>query len=387
MTNVKNTTAANHSADQVEHLLCSEIFVDYGWNCRIDVASGNPETETEEAGYEETYVSIAKDGMRQPVVVRPNPYKGKGGPGSKFPYMLVEGFTRFRCITELAAGERAALLGKCGMLQTEVDKLKTKSPTIRAFVVTMTEAEARKRNVGENALRSQLTAPDLLYGVVRMAETMPDASNEQLGMVIGRSGGYIAKLRRIASTFADTRVPADKLWQGSPEMPVLHAWRISMGKARYDQMLEIADVDQKTPMNSDEKLSKFLIASKIIKNPEAPPKKRAGAGAWAENACLDAKIFGGILGALAVKGVVEFGDEEEPISADEWALVAPKYASKGDVATEDNKDAIASACNVGIFEVLRAKRERKSVPTAPRSAPKAPTSSARTLGKNGTARA
>lgn len=339
----------------------SEVYVDWKWNTRVDVASTDPESETDEAGFQETVVSIAKDGQRTACVLRPNPYKGrKGHPGERYDFMLVEGFGRTRAKCEIAAGEHDVALGAAGMVKTDVEKLHTKEPTILAKVIAMTEAEARKRNLGENMLRSQLTAPDIAFGIAKLAEAEPNASNVQLGAMIGRSEPYVAKLRRIYSAFSGLTVPADTLWKGSPAMPVTQAWRCAPKKALNEDMLRIADA--KTPLTDDEKLNGYLMASGLKEDPNARPKKKAGQGAWAANACIDAKAFGAVLGALQREGALTIDD----LTADHWALIVPKYAGKADKATDDDKDAIATACHAGIKE--GAKKAAKKV--APDSEPK-----------------
>ncbi len=364
--------ATKYDPNHEYELKVSDIFVDWKWNTRVNVADTNPDTQTDEAGFQELVVSMAKDGQRTACVVRPNPYKGKGShPGSKYEYMLVEGFGRTRAKSELAAGEHGILLGANGVVQVEADKLKTKEPTIRAKVISMTEAEARKRNLGENMLRSQLTAPDIAFGINKLAEAEPSASNLQLGAMIGRSEPYVAKLRRIYSTFKDVTVPADALWKGSPPMPVTQAWRCAPKKAMNEDMLAVADVDAKTPLAPEEKLAKYLIASGVTLDPEAKPKKKVGQGAWAENACIDAKAFGALLGALDRIGAIEIIGVEP----DWWAMIVPKYEGKADKATDDNKEAIVYAFNEGVKEGRKVPKAKESKPAAKgKSVPKAPES-------------
>jgi len=342
----------------------SEVFVDWTWNTRVDTASQDPTSETEEGGYNELAVSMAKDGQRNACVVRPNPYKGKGGhPGAKYEFMLVEGFGRTRAKCDIAGGDFDVALGAAGMVKTAVDALHTKEPTILAKVIPMTEVEARKRNLGENMIRAQLSAPDIAYGIFKLAEAEPNASNVQLGAMIGRSEPYVAKLRRIYSTFKGVTVPADGLFKGSPAMPVTQAWRCAPKKALNEDMLAVADVDAKTPMTNEEKLEKYLIASNLIKDPNAKERKSAGQGKWAANACIDARAFGAILGALQREGALTI----DGLTGDHWALIVPKYASKADKATDDDKDAIVTACNKGVAEggkTARKKAEPKAEPKA-----------------------
>ncbi len=344
---VLSSLAAKYDPNHDYTIKIQDVYVDWKWNTRVDVASTDPESQTDEAGYQETLISIAKDGQRTACVLRPNPYKGrKGHPGERFDFMLVEGFGRTRAKSEIANGEHDVALGAAGMVKTEVDKLHTKEPTILAKVIAMTEAEARKRNLGENMLRSQLTAPDIAFGIAKLAEAEPTASNVQLGAMIGRSEPYVAKLRRIYSAFAGATVPENALWKGSPAMPVTQAWRCAPKKAMNEDMLAIADADAKSTLTPDEKVRGYLMAAGLVEDPNKKPKKKAGQGAWSANACIDAKAFGVLLGALQRDGAITI----EGLTADHWALVASKYAGKADKATDDEKDAIVTACEAGVKE-------------------------------------
>ncbi len=330
----------------------SEVYVDWKWNTRVDVASTDPSSETDEAGYQETLISIAKDGQRSACVLRPNPYKGKAGhAGAKYEFMLVEGFGRTRAKCEIAAGEHDVALGGAGMVKTDVDALHTKEPTIKAKIIAMTEAEARKRNLGENMLRSQLTAPDIAYGVFKLAEAEPEASNKSLGEMIGRSEPYVAKLRRIYSAFEGVQVPAGKLWDGSPAMPVMQAWRCAPKKAMNEDMLAIAD--SKTPLTDSEKLEKYVAAI----SPPTKPVKIAGQKAFPRNACVDAENFGEVLGALQREGAISI----EGLDSQHAFLVAAKYAGKAETKqdTEDARDAIIAACLKGIDKGSKVAKRKK----------------------------
>lgn len=344
---VLSSVATKYDPNHEYPVKVAETYVDWKWNSRIDIASTAPDSETDEAGFNELVVSMAKDGQRTACVVRPNPYKGKAGhPGAKYEYMLVEGFQRTRAICDLAAGEHGILLGKNGVLQTEADALKTKEPVIRAKVIAMTEAEARKRNLAENTMRAQLTAPDIAYGIAELAKTDPTITNVSIGAMLGRDEGYIAKLRRIYTTFKDVPVPADQLWKGSPAMTVVDAWRCAPTKALNVDMLAICDADKEKPLTPEQKLRGYLIAAKVLKDPNAKEKKVVGGNAWKENAPKDARAFGFLLGTLERMGALTV----DGITADHWDIVASKYASKASKATEDNKEAIAYACNQGIDE-------------------------------------
>ncbi len=343
----------NHAYD----IKVSEVWVDWKWNARFTTDEGDAINEG--GAFKDTLVSIGKEGQRTPCVVRPNPFHGKkGNEAARYPFMLVEGFQRTRAVCDIAAGEADAMLGAAGLDQVSVNKLHTKEPTIRAFVVPMSEGEARRRNLGENMLRAQLSAPDIAFGVAKLAEAEPEASNKALGEMIGRSEPYVAKLRRIYSTFSNVKVPAGALHEGSAPVSVLESWRSSPKKALNEDLLAIADADAKEPLSAEEKADRYLMAIGAKVDPNAKPKKKAGQGAWSENACIDAKAFGVLLGNLARDGAIEV----DGITADHWALVASKYAGKADKATEDEREAIAFACNEGI------KLGKKK---APKVAPKA----------------
>ena len=125
-------------------------------------------------------------------------------------------------------------------------------------------------------------------------------------------------------------------------MPVTQAWRCAPKKAMNEDMLAIAD--SKEPLSDEEKVGRYLMAAGLKEDPTKKPKKKLGQGAWASNACIDAEAFGVRLGALQRDG----GITVEELSAEHWALFAPKYEGKADKATDDEKDAILSACLKGV---------------------------------------
>ncbi len=381
--NVALTSVASKYDPNHDYVLkLHDVYIDWKWNTRVDVASTDPESQTDEAGFQETLISIAKDGQRTACVVRPNPFKGrKGHPGERFDFMLVEGFGRSRAKAEIANGDHDVALGAAGMVKAEVDKLHTKEPTILAKVIAMSEAEARKRNLGENMLRSQLTAPDIAFGIAKLAEAEPNASNVQLGAMIGRSEPYVAKLRRIYSAFAGATVPENALWKGSPSMPVTQAWRCAPKKAMNEDMLAIADADAKSTLTPDEKVRGYLMAAGLVEDPNKKPKKKAGQGAWAANACIDAKAFGAVLGALQRDGAITIED----ITADHWALIVPKYAGKADKATDDEKDAIVCACEAGIKEGSKKAAKKTATKEEPKKASAKKASAKKASAANGKA--
>lgn len=345
-----NGVSGSHTKYDPSHVYdvkVSETWVDHRWNTRVDVATTNPDSQEGEASYYDNVVSIAKEGQRTPCCVRPNPFKGKKGhPGERYEYMLVEGFGRVRARSELAAGEHGVLLGKSGFTQADADALKTKEPTFRTFIIPMTEAEARRRNLGENMLRAQLTAPDIAFGVYKLAEAEPQASNVELGKMIGRSDAYVAKLRRIYSTFKDVQVPADALWKGSPAMPVTEAWRCAPKKALNEDMLKVADADAKDPLSPKEKLDGYLMACGLKEDPNAKKKNKVGANAYIANSQEAARAFGVLLGNLERDGGIEILD----LTGEHWAIFASKYAGKASKMNDDLKDAILTACLAGVAE-------------------------------------
>jgi ParB-like chromosome segregation protein Spo0J len=347
----------------------AEVFVDVKWNSRSAPDEGDATKET--TGYTGLVKSIGTEGLRSPVVLRPNPNYGKKGmPGASCPYSLVSGFSRFKACASIAAGEQDVTLGQAGMTQAAVAALHTNTPTIRAFIRPMTEAEARKENLTENLQRQDLTAPDIAFGVARLRDTMPEASDQQIADIIGRSQQYCSKLKRLYEGLKNVMLPAGALSLSSPAVPLLDAWRTEAKKGLFtnDDILAIAEAKDANGVNlpQAEKAARYLaVVRPPVDGEGSDGKKDKGPGAWKGNAAKDAEAFGVLLGNLERDGAIEI----HSIGSEHAATVAAKYAAKMLAkGTEDDLDMIAAACEKGI------KRGRKkAVAAAPPAGQPVPT--------------
>lgn len=243
--NVNGSNGASRASVMAELDLLTDVEADFRWNARsAQDGDSTDEKGNGSRGWIGTAVSIALEGQKVPVVVRPNPSTKKNAK----PYALVSGFTRYRAIAAIAAGDPevvAALkspeFGAMG--DKEVAALKTKNPTIRAFVREMDEFEARKENLSENVNRDSLSGPDLAVGVMRLYEANPKMSHEKLAATLGKNQPYVSRVLRIAKTTSMTVLPGGWNGKDSPATNILEAWRIDPIKLTIDQMLRISEQD------------------------------------------------------------------------------------------------------------------------------------------------
>lgn len=158
------------------------ILADYAWNCRSGAweKDVNPDTGS---GYEALKASIASDGVKTPVVVRPLKNKD-GSPNGK--YSLVSGFRRFKAVTEL------------------------KQETIPCLVRDLNDADARLENIRENTAREDLKGADLAYAILEVAKQ--NVSDLEIAKKIGKSQPYVSKLHSIMTDVLPKLV---KAWRES----------------------------------------------------------------------------------------------------------------------------------------------------------------------------
>ncbi len=198
--------AAIPAVNVVSVIKLSDIFADSNWNSRgldrtinAGASIDSPEDKSEKStGFAGLVFGIEWEGQDTPVDVRKNP-----DPKSKYPYVLVTGFRRFRAIEHIAAKD-----GHVG----QDPKWNPKAPTIRAFDHgVMSERDARRLNMRENTQRDDLTGADLAWGVWEMAGRKlvkdGDITDSALAKELGKTQGYTSMLRRIMGTL-DPKVTA-----------------------------------------------------------------------------------------------------------------------------------------------------------------------------------
>jgi ParB/RepB/Spo0J family partition protein len=132
--------------EQLLSLAPSAIYADTAWNARhgdwtkntIQTSENGNETDS---GWEPFALSIATEGVQDPVEVRANPKGKDGGTGPNAPWQLIAGFRR----------HKAATLANLA--------------TIPAMVKDFDDKQARLRNIEENTARDDLKGADLAWGI------------------------------------------------------------------------------------------------------------------------------------------------------------------------------------------------------------------------------
>lgn len=251
--------AAANKTDKIEIVRLAEIEVDFAWNARTDLgeSSGGPDGST---GLEGLCESIKAKGQDTPVVLR------KLDKGKK-PYFLVAGFRRYEAIRRNA------------------EKAGDKSPTIRAEIKVLTDAQAREINLRENTLRDDLSGPDLCYGVGKMVEADATLTDGMIAQSLGFGQPYISKMRRI--------------WTGVLKS-ILNDWRQSPAKLTVDTLDGIA----KKPKGEQQ------AAYDELKRAKENTKGERGKLAWVATAQKKGAEVGTMLARLYKAGSVEIiGDD------------------------------------------------------------------------------
>lgn len=346
-------SAAKSDPNVVHVLRCDEVFADLNWNSRTKRADDTTDEKTGmgSRGFMGNVLSIAKDGQKTPVVVRPNPaYPGKG----QKPYLLVSGFGRYEIITGLAAGEWQEDLTNPtmgGMTHAQAAALKNKAPTIRAFIRDLDEAEALEENLAENVQRDSLSGPDLAVGIMRLWNANPNLTAEQVAVKMNRNQSYVSRIKRIADGLSNVVLPPNALHKGSPAQSLLDAWRKDTIQLSQEDMLTIAgekDATKKPQLYLDKRAKKTVTG-------KPGGKGKTGPGAWIENACdRDVPVMAAMLVKLQRAGFIEMN---RPIEGKEGiaAFLSPKRSLPADV-TEDQLDRLTGAIAAA---VVQAKKEAK----------------------------
>lgn len=199
----------------------SDIALDWSWNSRtpvrgkhgevvgvVDLGQGATSFEELKNSIGQWMVdkrgggSFTADGpelayqQNVPVLLRPNP---KGTP----PYVVVAGFSRIEAITQIAKS------------RGELDKVR-----VFALVRPLDEAQARALNLQENTGRTELSVPDMVYGLSKLLAVMPRDERgrlsktvvEELSTVIAKGPDHTGKLVRLTMALKPTTI---ELWRKS----------------------------------------------------------------------------------------------------------------------------------------------------------------------------
>jgi hypothetical protein len=345
---------AKYDPNQVQTLRLAEIDADFNWNARRGLDEQTDTSGT--AGYSDILVNIAKEGQKTPVVVRPHPKAGQTIRGRKMPaFFLCSGFQRFRAIMEIAAGESSTsdMLGKAGVLPSQITALKSDAPTIRAFVRDLSDEAARDENITENVLRCALTAPDVAFGIADLFKINPTLTIDKVASKLGISPAYCGVLYRTYTGIKDVVVPAGHPANPSKskDMPLMEVWRAEKLKPKKDDMLsKVAELKvgkgaEATTASADEKLAAY--ATLTDRGVAKPDKHETRGKEWHENAIA---VYGPQVGLLLGKLCRDGGIEMLGIDGKHVAAVLESVGKKIPTKEDDKLDAKLDAVAVAVMK-------------------------------------
>lgn len=222
--------------DKVQAIPLSDIEIDHSFNARSGDWAKTEDQADGHAGMKGLVESIKARGQDTEVVVMPNT---KPLSKTNKPFFLVNGFRR---------AEAVRLIG---------EENKDKAVTINAKVRIITPVEARALNVRENSSREDFTAPDLAYGIAKMAES--GTTDIAIAAELGLTQSYVSRLHRI---YKDTRT--SKLfekWRAAPvQLPTLDMAKVAAQPA--EKQAEAYDAAYKKLSKADATEVKWFDRSK-----------------------------------------------------------------------------------------------------------------------------
>jgi hypothetical protein len=254
------------------------------------------------------YEMIVAQGQLDPVDVRPNLDKKTS---DKHPFRGVAGFRRATALSRIAqdsvkAGVKHPLQG-----DPEWDSGK---PTIHAIVQSMTESEARRRNLNENTGRSNFSTPDLAFGISEYRKAFKadhgrEPTGAEMAAEINKSPTIVSQCLKVM------RLPEN----------ISKHWR-ACGKGHFDGkdvvttsplglslMYELAQSHEETPENTEREYAKLLLST----GPQGGKPGSSPEARKLESAIKAAKKLGELAGYLgfAIRDV-------NKITPKEWELIA-----------------------------------------------------------------
>ena len=190
--------ATVYSENDIKAVKLDDIFADYDWNSRSKANVESQVTASSESnegtGLMGLVAGILRDGQDEPVVIRPiEGGKSLGGKSTSKPFELVAGFRRFEAFTRIQNDKTLRDARGSDPLVKNVP-----NGAIRAVVKSLTVAQARSLNLRENTNRSDMTTPDLVFGVRDMSFNHKIASAD-IAADLGISNSYCTKLVKIAT--------------------------------------------------------------------------------------------------------------------------------------------------------------------------------------------
>lgn len=325
------------ASDTVYDMPLSDIFVDWPWNTR----GGRPEPvedpngNTTHEGFYSIIRGFALDGQRDACLVRPTEKGAKDSQGKLItkPFRLVYGFLRFEARQSLASGQTCdgrptAEILKGYMPAEVVGKLMTDRPTLKVIIRKLTDDEALAANISENTQRNELGPFEKLNALDRYRQSRPDATDEQLAIIMAGNQSYISQMKRILDGFRGIKVEKPRGDGSTVKVSVLDDIRDSLTRPT---MKELDAIASDTSLDKDAKGKAYL--AKVTTESKGAAR---GKGGWIENAVTVAKEIGGYFGRLEKAGLLECNSDMW--SADNIAQVfGTKYKLNGRPIPENMK--------------------------------------------------
>ncbi len=312
------------NGDEVKHIRLEDVFVDPNWNSR-SIANVNAESselgDREGTGITGLQTNIAQDGQENPVAVRSTtaPFYAK----TSKPYALVTGFRRFEAITRINADKDLAKLRADEKKPSLIPN--TANGTIRAFVLTLSESEARALNIRENTLRDDLTPPDLMRGIAELANKHK-ISQVEIGARIGKAQGYVGKLLAIST--CDAKVLEH--WRNGGEFEGVK----SIKRVTTNDMLDISKIDK------GRQAEEYL---RVIQTKTASASEK-DANQWVDAAKKRAETIGWMLGVMQRDGFLKLSGKVS------WIDAIPLYLKLGKKELKARQERSVAASAEKAFE-------------------------------------
>ena len=292
----KKTSAHVYNENDIKAIKLDDIHADYDWNSRskanVESQVSQSSESQEGTGLMGLVAGIIRDGQDDPIIVRQvEGGKSISGKATSKPFELIAGFRRFEAFSRIQHDE--VLKGNRKLEGSDHLVKNVPNGCIRAVVKALTPAQARSLNLRENTNRSDVTTPDLVFGVRDMSFTYK-VSTPDIAADLGISSSYCTKLVKIATI----------------NRKILEHWRLggefegvpSAKAVTVEDMSELANV---TPDRQIEKYKELIVG-------RAAPKED---NQRIEACKKRAETLGTLLGKLARAGflnIVKSADWNDP---------------------------------------------------------------------------
>jgi len=324
----------------------SEVDFDEDWNARskrfLTPAEGEVTT-----GIDGLAQAIGLHGQNTPVdlVVHPDPKKR-----AKTPYFLAAGYRRRAAIAALHGkgtniplpGSKDSFLPKDhmrGMLHINAGE-DTPSSAWRF---------AKRINIEENAVRENLTAPDLAHALIDYAggADKPVINDLQVSQEYGLNQAYVNSLLRIMRQ-VKAKVEVTDADGKKKELPIVTAWRESAIPLSVKDMVEVAAC----PVSEQTEKYLSLMGNKS--------KTSKGPSAWVQTSCKQASKIGGLLARLELNGHADVSEHIDWDEAVEYFGIPLSGGKKDKPATAHQRKMIVTAARDGWEAAMTADEEAKA---------------------------